>query len=68
MSLNSTPPKLSPTKGKRSSTVFRNSALPPIGKPVSGSRGPAWKSGKARFDNAPPPKNLSANGISGRPE
>ena len=44
-----------------------DSAEPPSGNPVRGSRGPAWLSGNPRCEDAPPAKNRSDNGMSGRP-
>src|SRR5215469_12268053 len=63
---------LSPTQGrvgggKRSSKVFRNSAAPPVGKPVRGSRGPAWLSPKPRWELPPPMKKRSGSGIKVKP-
>src|SRR5690349_15724514 len=54
--------------GVRSSNEFTNTALPPIGKPVVRSRGPAWFRAKPRCEFPPPPKNRSGSGIGFTPE
>src|SRR5215469_7023859 len=53
--------------GKRTSKLFRNRAAPPVGKPVRGSRGPAWLSPKPRWEAPPPMKKRSGRGIKVKP-
>src|SRR5512146_957193 len=48
--------------GIRNSILLTKSALPPIGVPEAGSRGPAWLIAKPRCELPPPSKKRSGRG------
>src|SRR5690348_18317480 len=52
------------TGGVRNSRLLINSASPPSGDPVAGSRGPAWLMEKPRRVLPPPERNRSGSGMS----
>src|ERR1700722_14407550 len=49
--------------GKRNSRLLTKRAVPPTGKPESGSRGPASFNPNPRKELAPPAKNCSGSGM-----